>query len=46
MKIDNFANTNVFAMRKGQTQQTANALTTDTNILGDYSGNFLTKSFL
>ena len=44
MKINNFANTNVFAMRKGQTQQTANALTTDTNILGDYSGNFLTKS--
>lgn len=41
MNINNFANTNVFAMRKGQTQQTANALTTDTNIEVDsYSGNF------
>ena len=32
MKINSFANTNVFAMRKGQTEQALGTTTTDTDI--------------
>jgi len=52
MKINSFANTNVFAMRKGQTEQALGTTTTDTDITQTDSAhaqyyptkNFLTKS--
>ena len=52
MKINSYANSNVFAMRKGQTEQTLGTTTTDTDITQTDSAhaeyyptkNFLTKS--
>ena len=45
MNITGYANANIYAMRKGQTEQALGSTPIDTTITSaDYSGNFLSKA--
>ena len=45
MNITGYANANIYAMRKGQTEQALGSTPIDTTITSaDYSGNFLSIS--